>query len=128
MAYHSVYGFITPKGDGEPYPTFDEKEFVTKQTGELPLAGCITEVNHLDTHVARPLGVVNKSVKRRLILDLRYVNKFLPIPNFKHEDLRTARDTFTLEEKYLKFDYKSGNKNQNTTVWNFAYPPEFPRF
>ena len=87
---------------------FDENEFVMQQIEELLLAGCITEVSHSEVHVLSPLGVVKNSVKKRLILDLRYVNNFLHVPKFKYEDIRTARDIFSLGNWFFKFDYKSG--------------------
>ena len=52
--------------------------------------------------------VVTNSLKKRLILDLRYVNNFLCIPKFKYEDIRTARDIFMLGDWFFKFNYKSG--------------------
>ena len=61
----------------------DDKQFVTEQIKELLSAGCITEANLSEVHVVSPLGVVKNSVKKRLILDLRYVNHFLRIPKFK---------------------------------------------
>ena len=54
------------------------------------------------------MGVVTESVNKRLILDLRYVDKFLCILKFKYEDIRMARDIFMLGEWFFKFDYKSG--------------------
>ena len=75
---------------------FDENEFVTQKIEELLLAGCVMEVSHSDVHVLNPLGVVKNSVKKRLILDLRYVNNFLRVPKFKYENIRTARDIFSL--------------------------------
>ena len=86
----------------------DEKEFVAEQIKELLLTGCVTEVNRADIHVVSPLGVVKNSVKKRLILDLRFVNKYLRIPKFKYEDISTARDIFALGDWFFKFDYKSG--------------------
>ena len=66
---------------------YDEKAYVTQHIKELLLSGCITEVSRSDACVVSPLGVVKNSVKKRLILDLRYLNKFLRIPNFKYEDI-----------------------------------------
>lgn len=86
----------------------DEKEFVAEQVKELLLTGCVTEVDCADIHIVSPLGVVKNSVKKRLILDLRFVNKYLRIPKFKYEDIRTARDIFALGDWFFKFDYKSG--------------------
>ena len=43
-----------------------------------------------------------------MILDLRYVNKYLRIPKFKYEDIRTVRDIFSIGDWFFKFNYKSG--------------------
>ncbi|KAL9970917.1 hypothetical protein ACROYT_G023375 [Oculina patagonica] len=86
----------------------DEKEFVAEQVKELLLTGCVTKVNRADIHIVSPLGVVKNSVKKRLILDLKFVNKYLGIPKFKYEDIRTVRDIFALCNWFFKFDYKSG--------------------
>ena len=60
------------------------KHFVAEQIKELLLSGCIREIKLSKTKVS-PLGVVTNSVKKRLILALRYdVNKFLCIPNRPH--------------------------------------------
>ena len=83
----------------------DEKEFVAEQVEELLLTGCVTEVNCADIHIYSPLVVVKNSVKKRLILHLRFVNKYLRIPKFKYEE---ARDILALSDWFFKFDYKSG--------------------
>ena len=87
---------------------WDEKQFVAEQIEELLLSGCIREVSLSETEVVSPLGVVTNSVKKRQILDLRYVNNFLRIPKFKFENIQTARDIFMLGDWFFKFDYKSG--------------------
>ena len=87
---------------------FEEETFVSEQIMELLAAGCVTETNRSDVHVISPLGVVRNGSKKRLILDLRYVNNYLRIPKFKYEDIRTGRDIFSLGDWFFKFDYKSG--------------------
>lgn len=55
-------------------------------------------------HVINPLSVSIQSCgKKRLILDLRHVNKHIWKEKFKFEDIRTAYDHFM-----FKFDLKSG--------------------
>ena len=46
--------------------------------------------------------------KKRLILDLRYVNKFLHKMHLKYEDLKTAISYFTPGAYMFSFDLKSG--------------------
>ena len=96
---------------------FDENEFVTQQIEELLLAGCVTEVSHSDVHVISPLGVVKNSVKKKLILDLRYVNNFLCVTKFKYEDICTARYIFSPGDWFLNL-----TTNQDTTMWTFSQP------
>ena len=42
--------------------------------------------------------------KLRLILDLRYINKFLQVPKFKCEDNRLIKDLFNTGDFFFKFD------------------------
>ena len=96
---------------------FEEETFVSEQIMELLSAGCVTETNQMDVHVISPLGVVRNGSKKRLILDLRYVNKYLRIPKFKYEDIRTAGDIFSLGDWFFKFDYKLGYHHVVKVSW-----------
>ena len=59
--------------------------------------------------VINPLSVAtNKSEKKRLILDLRYVNKYIYKQKIKFEDWRTAINYFGPGTYLTKFDLKSG--------------------
>ena len=82
--------------------------FVAGELGRLLKCGCVKEVSRKEALVVSPLGVVSNSVKKRLILDLRFVNSFLKSYRFKYEDLRTLRDIFQAGDWFVKFDYKSG--------------------
>ena len=63
----------------------------------------------MDLVVCNPLGAVrNSAQKRRLIVDLRYVNQYLRSCKFKYDDIRTAADLFHKDDWFFKFDYKSG--------------------
>ena len=77
--------------------------------------------NHLgfwqDVQVISPLGVVRKCSKKKLILDLRYVNKYLRIPKFKYEDIRTVREIFS-----LVIGFSSLTINQGITTWTYFHP------
>ena len=60
-------------------------------------------------HLCSPLSVVsNSSNKLRLVLNLRYLNQFLYMQQFKYEDLRIAALLFEKHEYLFKFDLKSG--------------------
>ena len=51
--------------------------------------------------------------KLRLILDLRYLNSFISVPNFKYEDIRTVKSLFNKGEYFFKVDIKSGYHHIN---------------
>lgn len=62
-------------------------DFVSKEIKKLVSTGAIVEVNKSELAVCSPLDVVsNASGKLRLIMDLRYVNKYLRVTKFKYED------------------------------------------
>ena len=46
--------------------------------------------------------------KLRLILDFRYINKFLQVPKYKCEDIRLIKDLFNIGDYFFKFDIRSG--------------------
>lgn len=65
----------------------DNRAFVCEAIELLLLAGSAVEVKRDQVHVCSPLGVVpKKNGKRRLILDLRFLNKHLAKRKFKFED------------------------------------------
>ena len=69
---------------------------------------CVAQVSE-KSHVCSPLSVVsNSSGKLCLVLNLRYLNQFLHVVSFKHEDLRVAALMFEKDEFLFKFDLKSG--------------------
>lgn len=67
----------------------------------LPTGTCPT--------VCSPLSVVaNAQGKLRLVLDLRYINQFLPERKFKYEGLGLVPQMFSKGEYFFTFDLKSG--------------------
>ena len=52
------------------------------------------EIRKDEAHVNSPLSVVDNGSKLRLIPDLSYLNKFLSVPKFRYEDIRTIKDLF----------------------------------
>ena len=68
----------------------------------------ITEFNELP-HVVNPLSVtVQNSGKKRLILDLRYVNKHIYKERIKFGDLRLMEQFSNPHQYMFKFDIKQG--------------------
>ena len=66
------------------------------------------EIRKDEAHVISPLSVVDNCSKLRLISDLSYSNKFLSVPKFRYDDIRTIKDFFRKGEYVFKLDIKSG--------------------
>jgi hypothetical protein len=75
-----------------------------------------------------PLSVAtNKSDKKRLILDLRYVNKHIYKQKIKFEDWRNAINYFSPGTYFTKFDLKSGYHHldifsEHQSYFGFSWP------
>ena len=69
----------------------------------------ISEFSKDSIHVINPLSVSTQSSgKRRLILDLRFVNQFILKQKVKFEDYKTALDLFQYGGYACSFDLKNG--------------------
>ena len=76
---------------------------------DLLASGRISEFSKDSLHVINPLPVSTQSPgKRRLILDLRFVNQFILKQKVKFEDYKTALDLFQYGGYACSFDLKSG--------------------
>ena len=83
--------------------------FVTESILDLLASGRISEFSKDSLHVINPLSVSTQSSgKRRLILDLRFVNQFIVKQKVKFEDYKTALDLFQYGGYACSFDLKSG--------------------
>ena len=83
-------------------------DFVFEAIQELLLSGSVVEVPS-PPHVVNPLSVSIQSCgKKRLILDLRHVNKHIWKEKFKFEDIRNACVYLPFDHFMFKFDLKSG--------------------
>ena len=83
-------------------------DFVHDSVRDLQASGCIRKVDSLP-HVCSPLSVVlNSAGKKRLVINLRYVNSYLYKRHFKYEDLHTAMLLFEQGDFMFSFDLKSG--------------------
>ena len=88
---------------------YRHKDFVQEAILELLSDNRITEVHKEHLHVINPLSVsVQASGKKRLILDLRQVNKRLVKQKFKFENHTHALAYFRMGCFLTKFDLKSG--------------------
>ena len=59
-----------------------------------------------------PLSVV-EGKKKRLVLDLCHVDKFLFIPKFRYEDLSSLSQVFAKDDWFFNWDLKSGYHHVN---------------
>ena len=85
------------------------KDFVEESISELLKCGSIIEVEK-PAEVIKPLSVsINSSGKKRLILDLRYVNGHVYKDKIKFEDWKCFEHYLEGKKGYLfKFDLKNG--------------------
>ena len=92
-----------------------KSEFVQTSINELLADGCVRQVEQ-KPHICSPLSVVESSSgKQRLVVNLRYLNRFLWKQQFKYEDLRTAMLLFEQGDYMFSFDLKSGYHHVDVT-------------
>ena len=83
-------------------------DFVEDAIRDLVESGRVLHTE-VPPRVVNPLSVsVQANGKKRLILDLRYVNKFLHKMHVKYEDWKTAMSYFARGAYMFSFDLKSG--------------------
>ena len=83
-------------------------DFVLEAIHEFILSGSVVQLS-IPPHVVNPLSVsIQSSGKKRLILNLRHVNKHIWKEKFKFEDIRNAFVYLPFHRFMFKFDLKSG--------------------
>ena len=83
-------------------------QFVNESVEQLLCSGCVREVQTAPVIIS-PISVVeNAEGKKRLVLNLRHLNKFLFKQKFKYEDLRVAMLLLEKGDFLFSFDLKSG--------------------
>ena len=87
---------------------FTYSEFVSETILDLLSTGCIKQVPAVPTVCSPLLVVVGNSGKKRLVINLRYVNLFLRKEKFKYEDMKTALLLLEKDDLICTFDLKSG--------------------
>ena len=108
-------GYVLPlKSEPTPFSRANQMsalthaEFVQESINELVARGCIREVAE-PPYICSPLSVVvGGTEKKRLVVNLRHLNKFLWKQSFKYEDLRVAMLLFQKGDFLFSFDLKSG--------------------
>ena len=74
-------------------------------------------------HVVNPLSVsVQANDKKRLILDLRYVNRHLQKKRIKYKDWKVAISYFEVRAYMFTFDLKSGYHHIEVATAHQCYP------
>ena len=83
-------------------------DFVSEAVSDLLRKNCIIKVK-CTPKVVSPLTVaLNKSGKKRLILDLHELNRYIWKAKVKFEDYKVALTYFQGQHFMFKFDLKSG--------------------
>ena len=83
-------------------------DFVQQCIQELTDTGCIDVVAEAQ-FVCSPLSVVENSVgKKRLVINLRHLNRFLWKQRFRYEDIKVAMTLFEKGDYLFSFDLKAG--------------------
>ena len=106
----------------------EQPAFVESAINDLVINGCVTEV--FEVPIINPLSVsIQKSGKKRLILDLRHVNQFLYQCRFCCEDLSIAKEILNPGDFMFTFDFKSGyhhveifpeHRKYQSFAWTFS--------
>ena len=112
-------GYRLPFRDTTPFKCFlknnksalKNSDFVKTAMKQLLSEGKIEECASAPFCV-NPLSVV-EGRKKRLVIDLRHVNKFLFIPKFHYEDLSSLSQVFARDDWFFSWDLKSGYHHVN---------------
>ena len=95
--------------------------FVEESITALCAAGCVVEVAQRP-HICSPLSVVESgSGKKRLVINLRHLNRFLWKQKFKYEDLRVAMLLLEQGDYMFSFDLKSGYHHVDIAKEHWKY-------
>ena len=108
------YGYYLPLREDPPEfyasnnkSSLRNSHFVELAITELLQNQCIEIVSGKPPCCINPLTVA-EGEKRRLVLDLRHVNKYLDINKFRYETLATVSRLFETNFFFITFDLKSG--------------------
>ena len=121
-------GYVLPFKDQPPRKVFKNhsncvryEQFIDDSIKDLVADRCVKPVQEIP-HVCNPLSVVcSRKGKLRLVLDLRYVNRYLWKCSFKYEDLRTVLSMFNRGDYVITFDLKSGYHHVDINEEHWRY-------
>ena len=92
----------------------DNAEFVEASLAELLANRCARTVAG-EPHICSPLSVVsNRAGKKRLVLNLHFLNQFLLKDKFKYEDIRLAMLIFQKDDFMFSFDLVKVSPHRHT--------------
>lgn len=100
--------FLRPSQLKNNSSALEQAAFVESAINDLFINGCVTEVFEAPVIINLLSVSVQKSGKKRLILDLRHVNQFLYKCRFRCEDLSIAKEVLNPGDFMFTFDLKSG--------------------
>ena len=87
---------------------FEHSQFTEEAIQDLVATNCVVYCTECLT-VCSPLSVVvSARGKKRLVLDLRYVNQFILLTKFRYEGLNIIPQLFSKGDYFITFDLKSG--------------------
>ena len=100
---------IPPSFSSNNHPSaVSNKEFVDEALTDLLAEGSVIQLESTP-HICSPLMVVTNDIgKKRLVLNLKFLNKFLKKFRFKYEDLRTVLAMIEKGDSLFSFDLKAG--------------------
>ena len=106
---------------GNKNTAYTNADFVRSAVVDLVKGGFVEEVTE-QPYVCSPVSVVENSAgKKRLVVNLRHINRFLRKRKFKFEDLRIAMMLFERGELMFNFDLKSGYHHVDIAVHHRKY-------
>ena len=93
----------------------DNADFVEQSVSDLLSNRCVKQIGTIPC-ICSPLSVVvSSSGKKRLVINLRHLNRFLWKQKFKYEDLRIAMLLLEKGDFMFSFDLKSGYHHVDVT-------------
>ena len=111
----------TPLVQGNQQSALANTEFVKTSLSELLTNWCVRPVAEVP-YICSPISVVESgSGKKRLVVNLRHLNKFLWKQKFKYEDLRIVMLLFERGDYLFSFDLKSGYHHVDIAVVHQKY-------
>ena len=94
---------------------------MSQAVAELLHNSCVKKLESA-THVCSPLSVVvNTKGKKRLVVNLRYLNQFLKKESFKYKDLHTLLMLLKTQDYLCKLDLKSDYHHVEITNLHWKY-------